>query len=142
MAVPGRTSRAMARIRRPPAPHRRHGVRGAHGSRRAIGPLRAGGPAMRNRRLQRALVTTPTSVEQTLAPPDLGGVPAEPGVYAWWIRAGALISAPAPEHPSAEGWRLLYLGIAPSREASTQRLRSRVVGNHLRGNIGSSTFRF
>jgi GIY-YIG catalytic domain len=37
---------------------------------------------------------------------------------------------------------LLYVGISPVRETSRQTIRSRVLGNHLNGNIGSSTFRF
>jgi len=37
---------------------------------------------------------------------------------------------------------LLYVGISPVREASRRTIRSRVIGNHLNGNVGSSTFRF
>jgi hypothetical protein len=33
-------------------------------------------------------------------------------------------------------------GVSPARETSRQTVRSRVIGNHLNGNVGSSTFRF
>jgi hypothetical protein len=36
---------------------------------------------------------------------------------------------------------LLYVGIAPSRDTSNATLRSRILGQHVGGNIGSSTFR-
>lgn len=38
--------------------------------------------------------------------------------------------------------RDFYVGISPARETSRQTVRSRVIGNHLNGNVGSSTFRF
>ena len=41
----------------------------------------------------------------------------------------------------ANGLSLLYVGIAPRRPSSRQTLRTRIVGNHLRGNVGASTFR-
>src|SRR4051794_17404822 len=49
--------------------------------------------------------------------------------------------APRKPHPSVDGLDLLYVGIAPVRATSSQRLRSRVLRNHLGGNAGSSTFR-
>jgi hypothetical protein len=43
---------------------------------------------------------------------------------------------------AAEPFELLYIGIAPSSARSRARLRSRVIGQHVRGNIAASTFRF
>jgi hypothetical protein len=45
-------------------------------------------------------------------------------------------------HPLDGDLSLLYIGISPVREGSRQTIRSRVIGNHLKGNVGSSTFRF
>jgi hypothetical protein len=72
--------------------------------------------------------------------PAQGGVPNEPGVYAWWSDEDALPGVSLPKGAGDDRW-LLYIGIAPSRPGSRQALRGRVCGNHLRGNIGSSTFR-
>jgi Holliday junction resolvase RusA-like endonuclease len=73
------------------------------------------------------------------APSLHGGVPAEPGLYAWWVAPGVLPGVTGPPHPR-ERRELLYVGIAPSRAASQASLRS-VVGQHLGGNINTSTFR-
>jgi hypothetical protein len=67
-----------------------------------------------------------------------------PGLYAWWIdEEGAGQLAAGMGHPVSAG--LLYAGKAgghrSSAEPSSSTLWSRVAGNHLRGNIGSSTFR-
>ena len=67
-------------------------------------------------------------------------LPREPGFYAWWVRPGALPAVPETAHP-AEDWCLLYVGIAPGRQNSSATLRSRVGGQHIGGNTGSSTFR-
>jgi hypothetical protein len=67
-------------------------------------------------------------------------VPAEPGLYAWWSRPGALPGISGPPHPEA-GYELLYVGIARSSAMSRATLRTRVVGNHLRGTTGQSTLR-
>jgi hypothetical protein len=73
------------------------------------------------------------------AKPD--GLPHQPGFYAWWTAAGAIAGVPAPAHPTAP-FELLYVGIAPSRERSAARLRTRVLAQHVGGNIAASTFRF
>lgn len=88
----------------------------------------------------RALVVPPVAVELVLARPDL--LPARPGFYAWWSARGAIVKAPHVAHPSDGSLGLLYVGISPSRVSSRQTIRGRVFENHLRGNIGSSTFRF
>lgn len=71
--------------------------------------------------------------------PAEGGVPNEPGLYAWWLDRSSLAALPLQRE--ANGRWLLYLGIAPSRPGTRQQLRGRVCGNHLRGNISGSTFR-
>jgi hypothetical protein len=72
--------------------------------------------------------------------PTGGGVPAQPGLYAWWAATGAIPGITGPPHPSVP-LELLYVGIAPSRATSRARLRSRVLGNHAGGNTGASTLR-
>ncbi|SOC50292.1 hypothetical protein SAMN05660748_3038 [Blastococcus aggregatus] len=67
-------------------------------------------------------------------------VPAEPGLYAWWSRPGALPGVAGPRHPDGEH-ELLYVGLARSGPSSGATLRSRVVGNHIRGTTGQSTLR-
>ena len=83
----------------------------------------------------------PVPLRNALRRSDEGGVPAEPGCYAWWVEPGALPGVPPAPHP-VEPWSLLYVGIAPGNERSAATLRSRVLNNHVRGNVGSSTFRF
>ncbi|MCZ2813826.1 hypothetical protein O2W15_20535 [Modestobacter sp. VKM Ac-2979] len=82
-----------------------------------------------------ALRSLPVSLDEARA-----GVPAEPGVYAWWGRFGALPGISGPRHEAAD-LQLLYVGIAPNGAASKATLRSRVVGDHIRGTTGSSTLR-
>jgi hypothetical protein len=72
--------------------------------------------------------------------PNDGGVPEVPGVYAWWMSAGVITGLKGPAHPT-EQLELLYVGIAPKNAQSRATLRSRIRGQHLGGNIGSSTFR-
>ena len=67
-------------------------------------------------------------------------VPAEPGLYAWWSLSGALPGITGPQHPVG-GHELIYVGIARSGPSSRATLRSRVVGNHIRGTTGQSTLR-
>ena len=67
-----------------------------------------------------------------------------PGLYTWWVdEDGAADLARGMGHPVAAG--LLYAGKAGGHRAgatpSTATLWGRVVGNHLRGNVRSSTFR-
>lgn len=80
------------------------------------------------------------TIAQASASARVGGVPDVAGFYAWWVAQDALPHVPTNPHPS-EPFGLLYVGIAPSRESSSATLRSRVLGQHVRGNTGSSTFR-
>lgn len=88
------------------------------------------------------LCASPVGVEQALKATTDGGVPEKPGLYAWWCGPHALRIVPVVPHPHRPELRLLYIGIAPSRPSSSATLRSRVVGNHLRGTTGRSTLRF
>ena|SRR5258706_5185815 len=63
------------------------------------------------------------------------------GIYAWWMVGTPLSCAPATRHPSERGLGLVYVGIAPSGLGGKSTLRSRVLGNHLNGNIAASTLR-
>lgn len=69
-----------------------------------------------------------------------GQLPSEPGFYSWWVRPGAIPRVPPTIHPT-EDWLLFYVGIAPGRAESSATLASRVGGQHIGGNTGSSTFR-
>jgi len=80
----------------------------------------------------------PRSIGAILATP--ADPPASPGFYAWWARRGALPDVPWRAHPTAS-LGLLYIGIAPSRVTSRATLRSRLLRQHIGGNVGSSTFR-
>jgi hypothetical protein len=66
-------------------------------------------------------------------------LPKTGGLYAWWIAKNVLPVVPSTTHHN--GLDLLYIGIAPSGTSSTATLSSRVVGNHMRGNIAASTLR-
>lgn len=68
-------------------------------------------------------------------------LPPKGGFYTWWCKRGALPHVPSRPHPTFPGYNVLYVGIAPSGPSSRSTLRSRVIGNHLRGNIAASTFR-
>lgn len=87
-----------------------------------------------------ALTSPIYTIAETSRSPQDGGVPELPGVYAWWIQDGVLPDVPTAPHPT-EPRGLLYVGIAPSRESSPATLRSRILQQHIGGNVGSSTFR-
>jgi GIY-YIG catalytic domain-containing protein len=70
-----------------------------------------------------------------------GIVPDDPGFYAWWTTRDVIPGVRGPRH-RADPFELLYVGIAPSRPDSKAHLRSRLVRQHIGGNIASSTFRF
>jgi hypothetical protein len=72
---------------------------------------------------------------------SVAGAPAAPGFYAWWAVPDAIPGVPLIPHPS-EPLGLLYVGIAPRNAASSTDVRRRLCGQHIGGNVGSSTFRF
>jgi GIY-YIG catalytic domain-containing protein len=86
--------------------------------------------------LRQSLWTIPNAVRE----PSAGGLPDQHGVYAWWVSPESIPGVNGPAHPD-EPFELLYVGIAPKDADSKATLRSRVRGQHLGGNIGSSTFR-
>jgi GIY-YIG catalytic domain len=88
------------------------------------------------RALQRPAVPIPRVLEARSL------LPAAPGFYCWWSQRDAIAGLPHVPHPLERGLSLLYVGISPARESSRQTIRSRVLGNHLNGNVGSSTLRF
>ena len=67
-------------------------------------------------------------------------LPEKPGFYALWAERGCLKGVPGNLHHSH--FDLLYVGIAQVGPKSTATLHSRIHGNHLGGNIASSTLRF
>ena len=87
------------------------------------------------------LKESPVSVEAAVLPPPQG-LPSAGGFYAWWVKRGALADVPQNPHPADPSSLLLYVGISPARESSSQTVRGRVIGNHINGNTGSSTFQF
>lgn len=86
------------------------------------------------------LIRMVATVDQITRPVAEGGIPALPGLYAWWARAVSIPGLSGPSHPTEPGLELLYVGIAP-KEGSPRNLRKRVLEDHVGGNIGSSTFR-
>jgi hypothetical protein len=64
----------------------------------------------------------------------------EPCCPSWWSRRGAIPSVPHVPHPADDEITLLYVGISPVGASSRQTVRSRIVGSHYNGNVGSSTF--
>ena len=83
-----------------------------------------------------ALTSKPHPLD--VAKPQL---PKAGGLYAWWVHKNALAGVPGNKHPSEQTLDLLYVGIAPSGVTSKSTLRSRIVENHMRGNIAASTLR-
>ena len=88
----------------------------------------------------RSLQTAPVAASHVRQEPEL--LPMAPGFYCWWSRRGSIGAVPHVANPHDGDLALLYVGISPGREGSRQTIRSRVLGNHLNGNVGSSTFRF
>jgi len=108
-----------------------------------IGPsdVRVAGPLATD--IVRALQGTPVSVTQARRSVESGGLPDEHGFYAWWTGPGTIPGVPYAWHPDRNrDLVLFYVGIAPNGPKSSSTIRSRVIGNHLSGNTGSSTFRF
>lgn len=84
------------------------------------------------------LTSLPKSLQEATG---TNGLPREPGLYAWWTLPGCIPDVPHCPHPTSANLDLFYVGISPSSTTSSQNLRKRVVGNHIRGNTGGSTFR-
>lgn len=89
-------------------------------------------------RIVEELTVPPKSLGEAQSPDEL---PAEPGLYSWWAIRGSIPAVPHYPHPALPDLDLYYLGIAPSGVRSAATIRSRVIGNHIRGNTGASTLR-
>lgn len=77
-------------------------------------------------------------------PSDVRNVPAEPGIYGWWVRAGSL-DVPKGDYQRCDGFELLYVGISPRKpsaagNASKGNLKKRL-NQHVNGNASQSTLR-
>lgn len=77
-------------------------------------------------------------------PADVRGVPAEPGIYGWWMRVGRLDVPPA-DYREYDGFELLYVGISPRKPSAAGRtskgnIRKRL-NQHVNGNASQSTLR-
>lgn len=90
------------------------------------------------------LLSDPDRAVLAAAFPTSGAAQDRPGLYSWWAsqearsQLGGALGADLPA--------LIYAGQAGaassrSRRVGSATLRSRITTNHLRGNIGSSTFR-
>ncbi|MHB8060465.1 MAG: GIY-YIG nuclease family protein [Gaiellaceae bacterium] len=93
-------------------------------------------------RVIKRLEASPVMLDLAIRLPNSGGVPVADGLYAWWVKQDALPGVPGRPHPTEPELRLLYVGISPRNASSKQNLRARLIGNHIGGNTGSSTFRF
>lgn len=89
-----------------------------------------------------ALIVEPVSLHTALEPEAVGGLPAKPGFYAWWMDERTIPALPRHPHSLRLDLSLLYVGISPTRASSSGLIRSRVINQHVRGNTSSSTFRF
>ena len=88
------------------------------------------------------VITKLTSIPKSLKEATgVSGLPREPGLYAWWTEPGSIPNVPRCPHPTVPDLDLFYVGISPSSAKSSQNLRKRVAGNHIKGNTGGSTFR-
>ncbi|MBF4622599.1 hypothetical protein ITJ39_15690 [Clavibacter sp. VKM Ac-2542] len=96
------------------------------------------------------MVTMSPAAEQLLRPAslvqvnDAGTAPKQMGVYGWWFEPGCL-PTPVLPHPTADGFELLYVGIAPRKPAaagssSKSQLRARLA-SHAKKDASRSTLR-
>jgi hypothetical protein len=89
-----------------------------------------------------ALSSSPVKISEARRAEENGGIPDEPGLYAWWLASpDALPAVPAPAHRTEPGLVLLYVGVAPKDATSRERLRSRVLKRHVSSGLADSTFR-
>jgi hypothetical protein len=89
-----------------------------------------------------ALTSDPVTVADARRAEKDGGIPDEPGVYAWWLASPDALPTVLPSpHPTEPELRLLYVGIAPKDATSNETLRTRVLKKHLGAGLAGSTFR-
>lgn len=77
--------------------------------------------------------------ERLARPASASAAPKEKGIYGWWFAPGSL-PVPAAPYEKADGFELLYVGIAPSSSTSKSLLRPRLV-RHATGDASRSTLR-
>ena len=91
-----------------------------------------------------ARLSNPDEAEDPMRISEIRAAAGSPGLYSWWADSVAIdqfakVVGPIPAH------RCIYVGqtgaTQPSGKPSRATLKSRILGNHLRGNVGSSTFR-
>lgn len=75
---------------------------------------------------------------------DVRSAPADPGIYGWWMKKGAL-GVPETSYQEQDGHQLLYVGISPRKPSASGRvskgnLRDRLV-THATKNASQSTLR-
>jgi hypothetical protein len=61
------------------------------------------------------LFAKPLPLAAAIEPEHAGGLPAQPGFYAWWIERGTIPGVPHHPHPTRSLLGLLYVGIRPTR---------------------------
>lgn len=83
---------------------------------------------------QKALMPVSEIQRNPLLIPDVGGI------YTWWFR-GTLPEVPLDNTLEINGYRLLYVGVAPSTSNSSSTLRRRIVRDHLGRRMATSTLR-
>jgi hypothetical protein len=93
-------------------------------------------------RVAERLGSQPLTLRDAVAADTAGGLPAKPGFYGWWIERDTIATVPHHPHPTQPELGLLYVGISPKRPGSSGLIRSRVIDQHVHGNVSSSTFRF
>ena len=77
-------------------------------------------------------------------PGDVRGVPAQPGIYGWWVRSGSL-DIPVADYQEHNGFELVYVGLSPRKPSAAGRLSKgnirRRLNQHVNGNASQSTLR-
>jgi hypothetical protein len=67
------------------------------------------------------VVTQLTSIPKSLKEAaGVGGLPREPGLYAWWTVPGSIPNVPHCPHPTLPDLDLFYVGISPSSAKSSR----------------------
>lgn len=79
-----------------------------------------------------ALLKPAVPLAEAVAAPAAGGMPAAPGVYAWWSPPGSLPDVVGPPHPTVRMLELVYVGIAPKGPGGQRTMRDRLLKDHAR----------
>jgi hypothetical protein len=79
-----------------------------------------------------ALLKPARPLAEAVASPAAGGMPAAPGVYAWWTPPGSLPDVVGPPHATSRMLELVYVGIAPGAPGAQRTMRDRLLKDHAR----------